>query len=327
MAVFTKIDRRSLELFLQDYSLGSLIDFKGIVQGVENTNYYVQTEKKKYVLTIFENRTRIGDLNFIFDFCNSLAEQGIICPKALPNKSGVRINQIMGKPASIVTFLEGKQVEPQDIKLDHLHNLGTMMAKMHWHAMDLPQKRENPVGYDFWQDMARECGSKVDMIAKGLSDIIQDELAFLKAHWPSGLPTATVHADMFPDNVFFDGTHPCGVIDFYFSCTTFMAYDIAIVIGAWCYDQEHNFVPERFHALMDGYQKIRGLENIEWQALPILCRAQALRFLMTRLYDWIYHPDEGEVVPKDPKEYIKKLLFHRECPDAVRIKPKNKMVS
>lgn len=314
MAVYTHVQKSDLIEFLSHYDIGALSGFEGIAQGVENTNYILITTGGKFILTLFEKRVDPVDLPFFFAFTDHLTAHKIPCPAIVRDRDGGMMRVLSGRPAAIIKFLEGQDIESGDITPAHCGSLGDFLGKMHKASLSFDQVRENTLSLEGWRELAAATASRADSVKQGLAHTIANEILFLERHWPEpdSLPRAAIHADIFPDNVFFKGTDVCGVIDFYFSCTDFLAYDLAIVINAWCFDARGHILPKRVHELMGAYSKSRKLGNAEKEALPVLCRGAALRFLLTRLNDWIYHPAGALVKPKDPLEYLHKLTFHKE---------------
>jgi homoserine kinase type II len=313
MAVFTLISRAQLLDFLEDYDLGTLESFTGIPQGVENTNYRVYTDRGLYILTLFEKRVNPADLPFFLSFMEHLSRKGINCPRALPDKEGRVISTLADRPAAFFSFLEGKQIEAADITPAHCGQLGAFMGRLHSASRSFEKKRENTMGLPAWKDLAVKIGEAADAVEPGLALLINEELTYLDKHWTQvKLPEAAVHADIFPDNVFFKDGQLHGLIDFYFSCTAYLVYDLALVINAWCFDTKNLFRPERYHALMEGYESLRSLTKEETEKMPLMVRAAAVRILMTRLHDLISHDPEKLVTPKDPREYSAKLRFYHQ---------------
>jgi homoserine kinase type II len=311
MAVYTKVSEEELRDFLEGYDLGQLASFEGIEEGVENTNYHLFTTKGRYILTLFEKRVNPSDLPFFFAFTDHLTDAGIKCPGALPDKNGKNIGELCSRPAAVISFLEGEGLEIADITADHCRQLGREAGRMHEAAAGFNMSRKNSVGLPMWKELAKKAAGRADEVEKGLADLISGELEYLENNWPSGLPEAAVHADIFPDNVFFKDGKISGFIDFYFTATEYLAYDLALVINAWCFDTGNSFVRERFEALMNSYEAVRSLNDKEIKNLSVLCRGAAMRILITRLHDWLYHPPDAIAKPKDPREYIEKLLFHQ----------------
>ncbi|WP_262695870.1 homoserine kinase [Kordiimonas aquimaris] len=314
MAIYTHVDERTLARFLSSYNLGSAVAFKGIAEGVENSNYFLETEKSRLILTLYEKRADPQDLPYFLDLMQHLSSDGLPSPEPVKDKNGKALQTLLDKPACLISFLNG--VSTDDPDKQHCAALGTMMARMHSSLSSFKQVRRNDLSISGWQKLIRDIGDKADTVKPGLSKIIHDEIEYLSTHWPENLPTGPIHADLFPDNVLFTGHEITGVIDFYFACTDTLAYDIAVCLNAWCFDSQQRFVPEKAKRLIEMYDATRSLSGAEVSALPILCRGAALRFLLTRLYDWL-NPVEGAVVrPKDPIEYLAKLSFHQNVKDA-----------
>ena len=312
MAVYTKIGRAQLIDFLDDYDIGTLESFKGIEQGVSNTNYHVYTDRGHYILTLCEApRTDPAGLPFYFSYMQHLAARGIPCPDPVPDSEGNLYGTLAGKPAAFVSFLEGHHVPEAALTPAHCRAAGQLVAAMHIAAEDFTMTRPNGMGMATWKSLAAKVAGHGGTVEAELDELIAGELAFLEKGWPRDLPRAAVHADIFPDNILFDGAGVTGIIDFYFSCTDFMMFDLALVINAWCFDAAYEFVPDRFAALMDGYEELRDLEPAEIESLPLLCRGAAMRILATRTHDWVFRKPDALVQPKDPREYSAKLRFHQ----------------
>ncbi|MCW2248433.1 homoserine kinase type II [Azospirillum fermentarium] len=309
MAVYTEVSDEELSAFVAQYPLGGLLSCKGIAEGVENSNFLLVTETGPYILTLYEKRTKKEDLPFFLGLMEHLARRGISCPLPVPGSDGVALRELAGRPAAIVTFLAG--MWPRRIGLSHCAQLGEALARLHRAVADFTLTRPNALSLDGWRDLFAKCEARADEVRPGLADDLRAELAELAAHWPSGLPTGVIHADLFPDNVFFRGEALSGLIDFYFACNDILAYDIAICMNAWCFEPDGQFNATKARLLLAGYQKVRPLSKDELAALPWLCRGSAVRFLLTRLYDWLNHPPGAFVKPKDPLEYARKLRFHR----------------
>lgn len=314
MAVYTKVDDHTLNSFLEGYDVGEAISFKGIAEGVENSNYLLETDQDRFILTLYEKRANPDDLPYFLNMMEHLAAGGL--PSALPirDKQGAALQTLAGRPACLISFLTGVSVDhPSETKCAAL---GTMLAEMHKTADDFAEVRPNDLSLAGWQELAAKTHARADEVQPCLADEIAAEIAFLEDNWPSDLPTGTIHADLFPDNVLFTSDTITGVIDFYFGCTDMLAYDLAVCINAWCFDDDHVFVPGKAKRMVEMYDAHRSLTPAELKALPLLCRGSALRFLLTRLYDWL-NPVEGAVVrPKNPLEYLKRLKFHQQIRDA-----------
>lgn len=311
MAVYTPLTESDITEFLARYDVGELQSFGGIAEGVENTNYWVETREGKFILTLFERRTKLEDLPYFLALMEWFAARGIKCPKPVHMKDGRMLGALKEKPAAMVMFLEGGGADP--VKNDHLPLLGDLAARMHIAGMDFPHKRPNALSVAGWEMIIDKIIDRVDEIEPGLRQFINEEFNFLSENWPDNLPSGAVHADLFPDNVFFmkSPLRLTGVIDFYFACHDAWAYDLAIIVNAWCFDARHRFQPERVQALMQSYNDVRPMTPEEEAVFPLLLRGAALRFLLTRAHDALFK-QEGVVTHKDPLEYARKLEFFRD---------------
>jgi homoserine kinase type II len=309
MAVYTDVPDDELRLFLADYALGEAVYCKGIAEGVENSNYLLRTERGTYILTLYEKRVDPAELPFFLALLDHLAGKGVACPTPIHAKDGTALRQLCGRPAAIVSFLDG--MWPRRIEAHHCGGIGAALAQLHQAAGDFAMRRANALSLDGWRKLYHACQARADEIAPGLSAEIGDEIDALGTLWPQGLPQGVIHADLFPDNVFFRGENVSGLIDFYFACNDFLAYDIAICLNAWCFEADRSFNVTKAKLLLGRYREARALTAEEIAALPILARGSALRFLLTRLYDRLNHPEGALVKPKDPLEYLQKLRFHR----------------
>lgn len=307
MAVYTPLNLEEAQAFLSAYDLGELRECRGIAEGIENSNFLLMTERGKFILTLFEKRVDAADLPYFMALMQWLAERGIACPQPIRNRTGEVIGELKEKKAAIVSFKEGKGISL--IEAAHLPPLGELCAHMHLASQGFTPCRKNALSLPGWQALAKQIGRCAEEVSPGLSALIAEELSHLETHWPRILPGGAVHADLFPDNVFFEGENISGVIDFYFACDDFFAYDLAICLNAWCFDAAQHFQPEHARALIAAYQKIRPLEAEEKAHFLTLARGAALRFLLTRTYDWLNTPAGALVTRKDPAEYVKKLKF------------------
>lgn len=318
MAVYTQISSKQLTDFLNQYDLGTLVSYEGIAQGVSNTNYHVFTSKGRYILTLFEERrVNKADLPFFFSFSEHLSKKGVLTPRALPNKKGEAIGRLAGKAAVLINFLEGRDIPKSDLTAGHCASFGAGLARMHVAAEGFGFMRKNSMGPEKWVSLADKTAEGADSFKSGLCSFIASELDEILSLWPSqdhspGIPVGTIHADAFPDNVFFIDGQMSAVIDFYFSCTDFFAYDLALCINSWCFTPDHAFSPERFFSLMNAYNVVRTLTVEEKSVLPLFCRGAAMRILLTRLEEYLEHDPETLMVPHDPGEYLTKLKFHKE---------------
>jgi homoserine kinase type II len=313
MAVYTEVFPEELAEFLVGYDLGELVACKGIAEGVENSNFVVETTRGQFILTLYEKRTAREDLPYFLNLMEHLAKHGVRCPVPVRDREGRTLRELSGRPAALVSFLAGYSFRRP--KVEHCGQLGRALAGMHLASATFPMSRTNALSFDGWVSLYAEImksyGERVDELAPGLSVEIERELEFLKSAWPSGLPTSVIHADLFPDNVFFLDGKLSGLIDFYFACNDAQAYDLAICLNAWCFEPDHAFNVTKGRALLREYRAARPLEAREVELLPLLARGAALRFLLTRLYDW-YNTDSNALVkPKNPLEYRRKLKFHQ----------------
>jgi len=309
VAVYTEVTDEELQAFLATYDIGTVLSFKGIAEGVENTNYFLHTTSGSYILTLYEKRVRESDLPFFLGLMQHLAGRGLNCPLPVNNRRGEPLGRVAGRPAVIITFLEGIAVRRPTAQ--HCGALGKALAQLHRAGEGFAMTRRNALSLDGWAPLFAQAEAQADSVAIGLADRTRKELDFLNKHWPSGLPTGIIHADLFTDNVFFIGPEVSGLIDFYFACTDAFAYDLAICLNAWCFEADGSFNLTKGRAMIAGYQAARRLEPDEIEALPVLCRGSALRFMLTRLVDWLNVPPGALVKPKDPLEYDRKLAFHR----------------
>jgi homoserine kinase type II len=309
MAVYTEVSDEELARLIDSYELGELLSYKGIAEGVENTNYVVHTSRGHFILTLYEKRVAPGDLPFFLGLMEHLAAAGISCATPLRDRDGRNLREVAGRPAALVTFLEGFWVRrPQP---EHCFAVGQALARLHLAGQHFPMKRQNALGPKGWRPLFERFEAHADEVLAGLGTVIRDELSVLLPSWPSLLPTGVIHADLFPDNVFFRGKQLSGLIDFYFACNEFLAYDVAICLNAWCFEQDLAFNITKGQALLRGYQSIREFTPSERESLPTLARGAALRFLLTRAYDWLHTSKNALVKPHDPFVYLRRLRFHQ----------------
>ena len=310
MAVYTPIDDKAASIITERYGLGRDCSFHGITQGVENTNYRIENGETNYIFTIYEKRVEIRDLPFFMGLMQHLSSNGFPAPEPVLTRDNASIIAIMGKPASIVTFLDGQARD--EVTVPMCAALGRTMARLHQIAASFNLTRRNGLAIPTLHNVYEPSRDRADEVSSGLAALIDRELAFIQSHWPDHLPKGVIHADLFPDNVFFRGDDISGVIDFYFACSEQLAYELAICLNAWCFDDERHFNPDKARAMFEGYQAIRTLSLAEIEAMPLLARGAAMRFLLTRLHDWLYQIEGAQVRPKDPREYLHKLDFHRQ---------------
>ena len=309
MAVYTEIPDEEFEAFMARYDLGAVTALKGIAEGVENSNFLLATEKGQFILTLYEKRVAAADLPFFLGLMEHLAARGLNCPVPVRDRAGEALARLAERPAAIVTFLPGVWVRRP--RTEHCAAVGAVLARLHLAGEGFPLRRRNALSVEGWRPIFAQCAGRADTVHPGLAEDIAGELAFLEEHWPRGLPEGIIHADLFRDNVFFLGEALSGVIDFYFACNDMFAYDVAVCLNAWCFEPDGSLNVTKARALLSGYRAIRALSADELAALPILARGSALRFLLTRLIDWLSVPPGALVVPKDPIEYYRKLRFHR----------------
>jgi homoserine kinase type II len=309
MAVYTDVSDEELQQFLAGYDLGSLLSYKGIAEGVENSNFLLHAGNGFFILTLYEKRVAAADLPFFLNLIEHLAARGINCPQPVRNRAGEVLGRLAGRPAAIVTFLDGMWIRRP--RAAHCEALGEALAKLHLAGADFAMTRPNGLSVAGWRYLFEAAGTRADAVQTGLREAIANELTRLERDWPHDLPEGVIHADLFPDNVFFLGDRLSGLIDFYFACTDALAYDVAICLNAWCFETDHAYNITKGRALLSGYQRVRPLTAAEIAALPTLCRGAALRFLLTRLVDWLEVPRGALVKPKDPLEYYRKLRFHQ----------------
>jgi len=309
MAVYTDVSFEELEGFLAAYDLGEPHVFKGIAEGVSNSNYYLQTAKGAFILTLYEKRVEVEDLPFYIGLMEHLANAGIACPTPVRASDGKLTGTLNKRAAAILTFLQG--VSLRRPAPEHCARAGAALADLHAAGASSTMRRANALGHAGWRQLAAECAGEADKIANGLKALIDDELAAQGTAWPAGLLAGIIHADLFPDNVLFMENKVSGLIDFYFACNDVLALDLAVMLNAWCFEEDGAFNLTKGRALISAYEAKRALLPAERAALPLLCRAAALRFLLTRLYDWVNHDPSALVRPKDPREYARRLRFHR----------------
>lgn len=312
MAVYTEVSDEALAAFLDGYALGRLVAFRGIAEGVENSNYALKTETGDFILTLYEKRVDRRDLPWFLGLMQHLAARGIRCPQPVAGRDGLALRELAGRPAAICTFLPG--VWPRRVRTEHCAPLGTALAALHRAGEGFAAERANALGPQGWAPLLDGSRASGDSVQPGLIAELDARLAEVLAEWPAALPRGHIHADLFPDNVFFlpgADARPevSGLIDFYFACTDFLAYDLAICLNAWCFEPDGAFNVTKARGLVGAYDAARALTPGEREALPVLCRGAALRFLLTRLYDWTHTPDGALVTRKDPLEYLRKLRF------------------
>jgi homoserine kinase type II len=310
MAVYTDVAADELAEFLGHYDIGELLSYKGIAEGVENSNFLLHTSAGSFILTLYEKRVERNDLPFFLGLMTHLASNGINCPQPLKTKNGEALSTLAGRPAAIINFLEG--IWPRKPTAIHCAGVGQALAKMHLAGSGFAMTRANALSVSGWRPLFEQAASRADEVQHGLRAFIGAELDYLESGvWPKNLPQGVIHADLFPDNVFFLGEKLSGLIDFTFACNDMLAYDVAICLNAWCFESDCSFNVTKARAFLNAYGRERELTGAEQHALPLLARGAALRFLLTRLVDVLNVPEGALVRPKDPLEYVRKLRFQQ----------------
>ncbi|WP_116090016.1 homoserine kinase [Sphingomonas crusticola] len=312
MAVYTHVSAEALSALLERYDAGTLTSAKGIAEGVENSNYLVDTTAGRFILTLYEKRVDRGDLPFFMALLDHLADKGLPVPRAIADRSGQQIQQVAERPACLIEFLAGVSVShPTPAQA---HSTGAALGRMHAALADFSGARHNSLGLAGWHELAAKCGKDLDRISPGLGGRVAAELEWLDGAWPAHLPHSVIHADLFPDNVLMRGDAVTGMIDFYFACSDVRAWDVAVTHSAWCFEADGSgFHHERAAALIGGYQEAFGLSQDEASAFPALARGACLRFLLTRAWDWLNTAPDALVTRKDPLAFLRRLDFYRDA--------------
>ncbi len=310
MAVYTEVPRVALEAFLERFKRGKVVAFEGIEQGIENSNYRLETTEGLFVLTLYERRVEEAELPFFQALTQHLSKRDIPCPAALPDKNGKTLHRLCDRPAALLPFLSGDW--PRTVTTEHCQKLGAMLAKLHCATADFGQARKNRLSVSDWRPLLEQSRKTAQRLKPGLAAAMMVELVEIETHWPKDLPRGIIHADLFPDNVFFDNQRISGLLDFTFACTDLLAYDLAICLNAWCFEENAHLNHQKTQALLAGYEAVRPLGEKERKTLPLLCRAAAMRFFATRLFDWANTPDGPITWRKDPLECWAQSLAHRE---------------
>ncbi len=313
MAIYTKISSKDIKLIEKKYNLGRIIYFKGIKKGIENTNYLLKTKNKKFILTLFEKRVQKKDLPFFMSLMDKLSKYKINCPKPQRNKNGNFLINIKNKTASIVSFVEGKDKFKLNTK--NCYEVGKNIARFHIKSKKIKLYRKNSISLKEWPKLLKKIGNKSRIISPSLYSLMNNSLLQIKQEWPKNLPKGIIHADLFIDNIFFKKNKFYGYIDFYFACNDFFMYEIAICINALCFDKKNNkflFNKKKSTNLIRGYSKIRRFSDKEKKFLNVLCKGAALRYLLTRTYDYLNTPKSAVIKIKNPREYIQKLKVHNQ---------------
>jgi homoserine kinase type II len=310
MAVYTDVAAEELAGFLAHYDIGELLSYKGIAEGVENSNFLLHTTAGYFILTLYEKRVAKSDLPFFLGLMTHLASRGVSCPQPVKNRNGETLSSLAGRPAAIINFLEG--IWPRKPSAAHCAGVGQALARMHLAGRDFGLSRANALSVSGWRPLFEQAAPRADEVQHGLRDFLLSELDYLEGNvWPKNLPQGVIHADLFPDNVFFLGERVSGLIDFTFACNDMLAYDVAICLNAWCFESDCSFNVTKARAFLGAYGRERKLSDAEENALPVLARGAALRFLLTRLVDFLNVPPGALVRPKDPLEYVRKLRFQQ----------------
>ncbi|KHK92967.1 homoserine kinase [Novosphingobium malaysiense] len=321
MAVYTRLGAEEMAAIIAAFDVGTLISAKGIAEGVSNSNWLIETQDAqgalhRFILTVYETRTDTADLPFFLDLLDHLAARDCPVPRTIHDRNGASHRFHEGKALALIEFLPGISVsEPTRAQA---RAVGAALAQVHLAAADFPAERRNSMGPDAWRQLLGDCGSEgLESIHPGLAAIVDRELAALSSGWPSDLPSGVIHADLFPDNVLMLGDEVTGLIDFYFACTDITAYDVAVTHAAWCFSADGaGFLPDLSVALMEGYESVRPLSQMERDALPLLAQGAAMRFLATRAYDWLNTPNDALVTPKDPMAFVRRLEFYADPANA-----------
>ena len=309
MAVYTPVDDDDLATFLEAYDVGTLLSAKGIAEGVENTNYLVRTTTGTFILTLYEQRVAVEDLPFFLGLMEHCAARGVVTPRPIHRRDGALLSELCGRAAAMVTFLDGMATRRPSVQ--HCAELGRGLAALHQATSDFAMERRNALGPAAWAPLFQASRQEADRVIAGLACAVDRELEELAERWPQTLARGVIHADLFPDNAFFIGRKLSGLIDFYFACNDLLAYDLAVCLNAWCFEEDGSFNVTKSRAMILCYGEVRALAEEELSALPDLCRGAALRFLLTRLHDWLRVPPNALVRPKDPIPYYERLRFHR----------------
>ncbi|HEX3673160.1 MAG TPA: homoserine kinase [Rhizomicrobium sp.] len=307
MAVYTEVSFDDLEALAGLYGIGAPVSFKGIAEGVENSNFHLRTDRGAFILTLYEKRVREDDLPYFLGLMDHLAASGLQCPTPVRRRDGGLWTRVNGRPAALLTWLDGLSLHRPDGA--HCAAAAAACAQLHAAGAGFALSRPNALGPQGWRKLAGATAADADSVQPGLCALIAEAMAQFEREWPAGLPGGVIHADLFPDNVLFMNGAVSGLIDFYFACNDAFAYDLAVMLNAWCFETDgYNLTKGK--ALIAAYGRERELTSAEREAFPLLARGAALRFLLTRLYDWL-HPDPLAMVrPKDPRDYARRLRFH-----------------
>lgn len=313
MAVYTEVSDEALTCFLTDYDIGTAVAFRGIAEGVENSNFSLRTTAGDFILTLYEKRVDPAELPWFLGLMEHLAQRGLVCAQPVRGRDGIALRQLSGRHAAITTFLPG--VWPRRVRLSHCGPVGTALARLHLAGAAYEPQRQNALGPQSWLRLLDRSRDRADEVQAGLAAELDEALTLILNAWPANLPTGHIHADLFPDNVFFLNEQLSGLIDFYFAATDLFAYDVAVCLNAWCFEADFSFNVTKGRALLSCYDAVRPLTEAEKNALPVLCQGAAIRFLLTRLYDWLNTPPGALVTRKNPVEYLRRLRFHLSARD------------
>ena len=308
MAVYTEVTDEALAAFLADYDIGTMVAFRGIAEGVENSNYSLRTTAGDYILTLYEKRVDPAELPWFLGLMEHLARRGIVCPLPVHGRDGVALRHLCDRRAAITTFLPG--VWPRRVRPEHCAPVGRALAELHLAGADYAPQRRNALGPHGWMPLLERSRARADEVQAGLAAELERALVGILAAWPTGLPIGHIHADLFPDNVFFLEGRLSGLIDFYFAASDILVYDLAVCLNAWCFEPDYAFNVTKARAMLTAYASVRPLSAAERSALPVSCQGAAIRFLLTRLYDWLNTPAGALVTRKDPLEFLRRLRFH-----------------
>jgi len=311
MAVYTKLSEENLKVFFSKYKLGKLLNYREIKEGIENTNYFIKAEKGEFILTLYEKRVEEKDLPFFISLMKNLFEKDFPSPEPIINKNGNYISEILGKKAAVVSFLGG--VAKKKLSPSNCYEVGVNTAKLHIITKDLAGKRSNKLSIDSWREIYNKVKKDCSKIHSNLAEVIEKNLDEIEKNWPKNIPSGIIHADLFPDNIFFKNEKLSGIIDFYFSCNDFYAFEIAVCLNALCFEGKNenlSFNVTKAKKFIDGYSSIRKLTDDEKKYLKVLCQGAAMRFLLTRVFDYLNLIEGALVKIKDPIEYLKRLEFH-----------------
>jgi homoserine kinase type II len=306
MAVYTHIAGEDMATLVQRFGAGRLISAKGIAEGVENSNYLVETDQGRFIFTVYEKRVDTGDLPFFLGLIDHLVAKGCPVPRALKAEGGAGTISVDGKAMAMMEFMPGLSVSHPSAA--QARAVGEALGTMHGALTDFAGTRANSLGPQGWYDLASLCGDALDQISPGLKARVAEECAFLRANWPEDLPQSVIHADLFPDNVLMVGNSVGAVIDFYFACTEIRAWDLAVTHAAWSFASDGtSYNAAVGDAIIAGYDAAFGLSEAERAAFPILARGACLRFLLTRAWDWLNTPAGAIVTRKDPLAFLRRL--------------------